>query len=659
MGTRRRAAGRLRGACQPGLEALEARCTPTTLPAGFAEAAVATGLSSPTAMEFAPDGRLFVLEQAGDVDFVRANGSTWAAIHLNVDATGERGVLGIAFDPAFASDHFVYLYYTNPDAGGAPWATGEHNQLSRFTVDDSDPTRPVFKDEAPILDWNNLGAASNHNGGAIHFGLDGMLYADAGDNVQTFTRGASTYRVSQTLSNLLGKQLRIDVGAFNRGVATRDDAAVGHLIPAENPFVGTATGINQLIYALGLRNPYTFAVQPGTGTIFINDVGETTWEEIDRSVAGANFGWSGGNTDGFGHSSPPGPGVYHDPQLAYNHTGGPAGGGIAIVGGTFYNPATPQFPASYLGKYFYADLAGGWIRVFDPATPGSASHPDTSSPFASGISGDMIDLKVDQAGNLYYMTGAGRVERVSFPSPGIATQPVGRTIDEGQPVVFTVAASGPSLSYQWQHLVGAAWVDVGANAPAYTIAAATTTDAGSYRVVVANSAGLAVSDTAVLTVNQVPVGPVAPGLLAEFFDFTMRLGAMPNLAGRVADVTRTDAVIDYRPTRRPWAGLDARFADTFAARETGFLNVTTPGRYRLALRSKDGGRLWLDGVPLINNGGIHPLRERTRAVTLTAGLHTIRVESFANTGIAGLMLSWSGPRIARQVIPASHLLHAT
>ena len=420
--------------------------------------------------------------------------------------------------------------------------------------------------------------------------------------------------------------------------------------------MGTAPGINQLIYALGLRNPYTFAVQPGTGTIFINDVGETTWEEIDRSVPGANFGWSGGNTDGFGHSSPPGPGVYHDPLLAYNHSGGPAGGGIAIVGGTFYDPPTPQFPASYVGKYFYADLGGGWIRVFDPANPGSASNPDTSSPFASGIPGTLIDLKVDQAGNLYYLTGSGAVEKVSFQAPGITTQPVGRTVNEGQPTTFTVAASGASLSYQWQHLVGATWVDVGTNSPAYTIAAATTADAGGYRVIVANSAGFVVSDAVVLAVNPA-AATLAPGLEAEFFDFTTRLKAMPNLAGRVADVTRTDAVIDYLPTRLPWAGLDARFADTFAVRETGFLEVSTPGRYRLSLRSKDGAKLWLDGVLLVNNGGIHPLRERIKAVTLTAGLHTLRVESFANTGVAGLILSWSGPRIAKQVVPANHLFH--
>ena len=389
-------------------------------------------------------------------------------------------------------------------------------------------------------------------------------------------------------------------------------------------------------------------------------MGENTWEEIDQSSPGANFGWSGGNTDGFGQS-PPGPGVYHDPLLAYNHSGGPAGGGIAIVGGTFYDPPTPQFPASYVGKYFYSDLSHGWIRVFDPANPGTATNPDTSSPFASGIPDSLIDLKVDQAGNLYYLTGSGTVEKVSFQAPGIATQPVGRAVAEGQSATFTVAASGASLSYQWQHLVGATWGDVGSNSPVFTIPTVTTADAGDYRVIVANSAGSVVSDAVLLAVNPAPVPAVtpAPGLKAEFFDFTTRLKAMPKLAGRVADVTRTDAVIDYLPSRLPWAGLDARFAGPFAVRETGFLEVSTPGRYKLSLRSRGGAKLWLDGNLLVNDGGIHRLRERTRSVTLTAGPHTLRVESFANTGVAGLILSWSGPGITKQVVPANHLFHPT
>ena len=234
---------------------MEVRLTPSTLPVGFTETTIVSGLSAPTAMEFAPDGRLFVLEQGGNVKLVHNDGTTWTALHLNTDSAVERGMLGIAFDPNFSSNHYVYLYYTNPNPGAAPWATGEHNQISRFTVDDSNPQQPVFTNEAPILDLNNLSSAGNHNGGAIHFGSDGMLYADVGDNLQTFTQGANTYRVSQTLSTLLGKQLRINVSEFNQGVAQRDDTTVGHLIPADNPFVGTASGINQLIYALGLRNP--------------------------------------------------------------------------------------------------------------------------------------------------------------------------------------------------------------------------------------------------------------------------------------------------------------------------------------------------------------------------------------------------------------------
>ncbi len=593
------------------LEPLEDRLNPTTLLPGFTDATVATGLSLPTTMEFAPDGRLFVLEQGGDVELVHSDGTTWTALHLNVDSQGERGLLGIAFDPNYSTNHYVYLYYTNPNPGAAPWATGEHNQLSRFTVDDSNPQEPVFTSEAPILDWDSLSTATNHNGGAIHFGLDGMLYADAGDNMQTFTQGDNTYRISQSLDSLLGKQLRINVAAFNSGVATRDDTTVGQLIPADNPFVGTATGINQLIYALGLRNPFTFAVQPGTGTIFINDVGENTWEEIDQSVAGANYGWSGGNTDGFGQT-PPGPGVYHDPLLAYNHSGGPAGGGIAIAGGTFYDPPTPQFPSSDVGKYFYGDLGGGWIRVFDPADPGTAANPDTSSAFASGITGNLVDLAVDPSGNLDYLTNAGVVGQISYTlgqapqntAPTIVTQPASQQASAGQAVTFAVTATGSDpLVYEWQHLAGSLWQNVGTNSPTFTIAAATAADAGSYRVVVSNAVGSVFSSTVALTVDSqstpTPAPPptsgptptptsaaLIPGLKAEFFDYTKKLRKLPSLRGRVANVTRTDAVVAYAPTGTPWPGLDSRFATTYATQHTGFLQIDTTGRYTLDLEAR-------------------------------------------------------------------------
>jgi glucose/arabinose dehydrogenase len=371
----------------------------TTLPSGFTETNVVSGLSNPTNMEFAPDGRLFVLEQGGNVKLVHSDGTTFTALTLTVDSNGERGLLGIAFDPQFASNHFAYLYYTNPQGGGT--ASGVHNQISRFTVNDNDPQHPTFGSETPILDLNDLSSATNHNGGSIHFSTDGMLYAGVGENANPPN--------SQTLDNLLGKFLRINVAGY---VGIRDDTTVGHIIPADNPFVGTASGINQLIYALGLRNPFTFAVQPGTGKIFINDVGQNIWEEIDQAVAGGNYGWP--YSEGF---KKPGDqntsiGTYRDPLLAYNHLGPPPGYNCAIVGGTFYNPPTVQFPRPLIGKYFFEDLCNQWIHIFDPAHPGSLIHPDTSMPFASGDAGNTVALNVDAAGSLYYLSRtSGQIEK--------------------------------------------------------------------------------------------------------------------------------------------------------------------------------------------------------------------------------------------------------
>ena len=136
-------------------------------------------------------------------------------------------------------------------AGSPPTAT------SRFPAARSD-----------ILDLNNLSSATNHNGGAIHFGPDGKLYIAVGENAN----GAN----SQSLNTLLGKMLRINPDGS---------------IPTDNPYYYQTTGINRAIWAIGLRNPFTFAFQPGTGMMYIDDVGENTWEEIDQGVAGSNYGW--------------------------------------------------------------------------------------------------------------------------------------------------------------------------------------------------------------------------------------------------------------------------------------------------------------------------------------------------------------------------------
>ena len=341
-----------------------------TLPEGFTETAI-SGLSNPTAMEIAPDGRIFVCQQEGALRVIK-NGVLLTApfVSLSVDPSGERGLLGIAFDPNFATNNFLYLYYTVP-------SNPRRNRVSRFTANGD---VAVAGSETVIWELNDLTGATNHNGGAIHFGPDGKLYIAVGEN--------ATASNAQTLSNMLGKVLRINSNGT---------------IPTDNPFFNTATGNNRSIWALGLRNPFTFAFQPGTGRMFINDVGQNAWEEINDGIAGSNYGWP--NTEG--PTSNP---AFRAPLFAYTHNEG-----CAIAGGAFYNPVTAQFPPSFVGKYFFADLCGGFIRLFDPAT-GLASN------FASGISFP-VDLKVGTDGSLYYLArGSGAVFRVQFPTPFLITE---------------------------------------------------------------------------------------------------------------------------------------------------------------------------------------------------------------------------------------------
>jgi len=301
---------------------------------------------------------------------------------LSVNSSGERGLLGLAFDPNFVTNQFIYVYYT---------ATSPtiHNRISRFTAngDVVDTAVP----EAVLLDFDNLSGATNHNGGAMHFGLDGKLYAAHGDNAN----GGN----AQSLNNLLGKIIRMNPVSDPAGQ-----------VPSDNPFFSTATGKNRLIWTTGLRNPFTFSIQPGTGVTFVNDVGEGTFEEINDASAGRNFGWP--TTEG-PFDAPTYP-QFTNPVYSYRHNGGTPTG-CAITGGAFYNPALSNFPASYVGKYFFADYCSGWIYYIDPA------NPSIPTQFALSIPAP-VDLKVGPDGALYYLArGAGSVGRIQTIVPPAPT----------------------------------------------------------------------------------------------------------------------------------------------------------------------------------------------------------------------------------------------
>jgi glucose/arabinose dehydrogenase len=342
-----------------------------TLPPNFARSQVIGGLATPTAMEFAPDGRLFVAEQRGTLRVVKAGGklATFLDISGRVDSKGERGLLGVAFDPSFSNNHYVYLYYTQKATGTTP----AHNRVIRVTARGD---KVVAGSKKLILRLNNLSSATNHNGGAIHFGGDGKLYVAVGDNAKSDN--------AQSLSNLKGKMLRIN----------KDGT-----IPRYNPFYKRATGRNRAIWALGLRNPFSFAVQPHSGKVFINDVGEQRWEEIDRGAAGANYGWPR-------YEGPESDPKYRNPVFAYRH-GSTKTTGCAITGGAFYNPTTRQFPRGYVGDYFFADFCSGWIRRLDAAT-------GDVTGFATGLA-NPVALEVSKGGGLYYLNrDAGSVGKIRY-----------------------------------------------------------------------------------------------------------------------------------------------------------------------------------------------------------------------------------------------------
>ena len=437
-----------------------------SLKPGFTEVLVASGLANPTAMAFAPDGRLFVCQQGGQVRVIDDGVLVPTPfVTLTVNAAGERGVLGVAFDPSFVNNQYVYVYYT----ATTPTI---HNRVSRFTATGN---VAVAGSEVALLDLPTL-SATNHNGGAMHFGLDGKLYIAVGDNAV----GTN----SQTLANPLGKILRIN----------RDGS-----IPPDNPFFAQTTGTGRAIWALGLRNPFTFGFQPTSGRMFINDVGQNTWEEVNEGAAAANYGWP--TTEG-ATSNPD----FTAPRYSYSHGSGPFQG-CAITGGVFYAGLPAQFPPEYVGDYFFADYCTGWINALDETTG------VTVSTFASAVAAP-VDLAVGPEGHLYYLargsgSTTGVVYRIAFTgsqAPSITQHPANRTVSPGQSAIFTVAASGAGpLSYQWQR--NGAPIS-GATLATYTLLSAQSADSGAqFRAVVSNSAGSATSNAATLTVvaNQPPV----------------------------------------------------------------------------------------------------------------------------------------------------------
>lgn len=438
-----------------------------TLPANFSQVLVANGISNPTTMQFAPDGRLFVAEQTGALRIIK-NGTLLSQpfVTLSVNASGERGLLGIAFDPAFNTNHYIYLYYTASSAA--------NNRISRFTANGD---VAVAGSEVVILNLDPLSSATNHNGGTMQFGKDGKLYIGVGENANPSN--------AQNLDTYHGKILRIN-----------PDGSV----PSGNPFA-SGSAQRQRVWAYGMRNPFTLTVEPGTGRIFVNDVGQNTWEEVnDCTTGGGNYGWP--NAEGISNNS-----SYVNPIYTYQHGSG-SGLGCAITGGTFFNPASTNYPAQYSGNYFFLDYCGNWIDKL--TLNGSMAM---RSQFASSIAGSPVCMATGPDGNLYFLSRSNaavyKIVYTASNAPLITNQPQSQTASVSNAATFSVTATGSApIGYQWRKNGTAI---SGATRSSYTIASVRASDAGTYSVVVSNASGSVTSNDATLTVtapNTAPKGSI-------------------------------------------------------------------------------------------------------------------------------------------------------
>lgn len=377
-------------------------------PAGFQTTPIVTsGLEGPSGFEIAPDGRIFILERTGTIKIYK-NGELLPTpfAELPSVAAGDRGMIGIAFDPDFAVNCYAYFYYTA--------ASDLLNRLVRFNA-----CGDVGTDGPFTIYQTNSPSQELHVGGSIRFGSDGKMYFAVGDNGYPPN--------GQDLSNPHGKILRIN----------KDGS-----VPTDNPFYGQPGKLGE-IWAYGFRNPWRFQFDPLTQEMYGGDVGDFSWEEVNHIEAGANYGWPLKE----GYCAPNCEDTI-EPIYAYPH----AGFSAAVTGGPVYRAT--QFPAEYRGDLFFADYAQGFIKHMDLDANGNnlGVHDfDTNA-------GSVVDLKVAPDGSLYYLTyWPGRLYRISYDSGnGAPTANATADVTKGlDPLTVNFSSAGSSdpegqpLSYDW------------------------------------------------------------------------------------------------------------------------------------------------------------------------------------------------------------------
>jgi glucose/arabinose dehydrogenase len=365
---------------------------------------VATGLTQPL-FAVAPPGdtaRLFILEKTGlirilDLTTGQILPSPFLELTTQINTNGEQGLLGLAFHPDFADNGLFYVHLTNPNGDA---------EIRGYEVSPNNPNLADPETTTSILTIDLPSNASNHRAGWLAFGPDGYLYVANGD-------GGSTPQTGQSINDLLGNILRIDVNAD----AFPGDATRNYAIPADNPFVGVA-GEDE-IFAFGLRNPWRPSFDRGLETLFIADVGGSQWEEVNLGQAGANYGWPlFEGPDQIMGGSPTGD-TATAPIFFYSHNGG----GRSITGGYVYRGPSEGLQ----GQYFFADFVVGEVFTlrFDGRSWVATERTDQITPDVGSINLPS-SFGEDAFGNLYLVDFDGEVFRLT---PNIASADQGDMID--------------------------------------------------------------------------------------------------------------------------------------------------------------------------------------------------------------------------------------
>jgi glucose/arabinose dehydrogenase len=350
---------------------------------------IVEGLDAPLSATHAGDGsgRIFVAEQGGTIRIVRDGKlveTPFLDIADRITSGGERGLLGLAFHPDFPTDPRLFVNYTD---------TSGDTRVSSFTVDPSDPDRADPSTEVRLLFVDQPFA--NHNGGALAFGPDSFLYIGLGDGGS----GGDPQGNGQSLATLLGKVLRIDVDS------AQGDRRYG--IPDDNPFVA-GDGAQPEIWSYGLRNPWRISFDRLTGDLWIGDVGQGSWEEIDvaRSLEGGlNFGWNvmeGAHCFGSGSCDAA---SLVPPISEYSHDSG-----CTVIGGYVYRG---QAQPLLVGGYVFADYCSGRIWAIDPT-----SETPIEPTLVAETDATISSFGEDEAGELYATDlSSGELLRVTAGAP--------------------------------------------------------------------------------------------------------------------------------------------------------------------------------------------------------------------------------------------------